>query len=189
VNVVEEQWFFTHCQLTGFSGVNGGPNGINHPPLTVLGHFLGLASAVWNQAEPRFFAFLVSRAGSQIGAPELGGPDGSGHDEFPLCRVYRGQSDATMRRHDRRGIHWNLAGRFLRLYAGSFPALFLHHYGDCRLQVRPVSGQPGALRVLPRRVNNADCCNLRDSGSLRCMGDRVESSAGNSRRKFKLFVK
>src|SRR6516164_11221370 len=111
VDVVEEQWCFTHCLLTGFSGVNGGPNGINHPALTVLGHFLRLASAVWNQAEPGFVAFAVSRAGPQIGASELGDPDGPGHDEFPLRRVYRGQSDAAMCRHGRRGIHWNLAGR------------------------------------------------------------------------------
>jgi hypothetical protein len=113
VDVVEEQWFFTHCQLTGFSGVNGGPSGINHPALTVLGHFFGLASAVWNQAEPRLFAFLVFCAGSQTGACELGGPDGPGHDEFPLCRIYRAQSNATMCRYDWWGIRWSLAGRFL----------------------------------------------------------------------------
>src|SRR5262249_36942188 len=103
-----EQSFFTHRPLTGFSGVNAGRNGINHLALTVLGNFLGLASAVWNQAEPRCFTFLVCRAGSQTGASELGGSDSPRHDEFPLCRIHLAQSNTSMCRHDRWGIRWNL---------------------------------------------------------------------------------
>jgi hypothetical protein len=59
------------------SGVNAGANGINQLALTVL----RLASAIWDQGEPRFLAFLVCRAGSQTGASKLGGPDGAGDDE------------------------------------------------------------------------------------------------------------
>jgi hypothetical protein len=89
--------------LTGFSGVNAGPNQINHAALTVPGHFLGLAAAAWNQAKPWRFAFLVCRAGSQNGASELGGPDGPSHLEFPLCRIHLAQNNSSMCRHDRWG--------------------------------------------------------------------------------------
>jgi len=98
-----EQSSFTDRHLTGFSGVNAGPNQINHPALTVPGHFLGLAGTVWNQAKPWRFAFLVCRAGSQTGASELGGPDGPSHLEFPLCRIHLAQNNSSMCRHDRCG--------------------------------------------------------------------------------------
>ena len=82
---------------------------------------LGLASAIWNQAEPRFFAFLVRRTGSQTGTSELGGPDGPGDDEFPLCRIHCAQSNATMRRHDR----WGTPGVWLVGTYASSPVFFL----------------------------------------------------------------
>ena len=69
-----------------------------------LPFFVPAFESVWDQAEPRFFAFLVCRAGAQTGASELGGPDVPGYDEFPLCRIHRAQSNASMRRHDRWGI-------------------------------------------------------------------------------------
>ena len=109
--LVGSKSFFTHRDPTGFSGADAGPIAVNHPAPTVLGHFLGLASTVRDQAEPGFFAFPVCRAGSQTGASELGSPDGPGDDEFPLCRVHLAQGNATMRRHDRWGIHGSLAGR------------------------------------------------------------------------------
>ena len=130
-----KQSFFTHRRLKGFAGINAGPNEIARPALALSGHFLGLASAVWNQVEFICFAFLVCRAGSQTGASQLGGPDDPRHDELPLCRIQLAQSNSSMCRHDRWGISWSLAGRVIRLETGSIPALYLHHSGDCRLQI------------------------------------------------------
>jgi hypothetical protein len=127
--------FFTHGPVHRLSGLNAGKNGINQPALTVF----GLASAIWDQAEPRFSAFLVCRTSSQTGASELGGPDGPGDDEFPLCRIHSAQSNAALRRHHRGGTPWSLARRHVRLQSGYFPSLDFRRFGDCDLQVRPIS--------------------------------------------------
>src|ERR1700722_6558466 len=50
------------------------------------------------------------------------------------------KSNATVRRDDRRSTPWGLARRHVRLQSGFFPCLAVHHFGDCRLQVRSVSG-------------------------------------------------
>jgi hypothetical protein len=92
-----------------------------------------------------------------------------------------------MCRHDRWGISWSLAGRVIRLETGSIPALYLHHSGDCRLQIRPVSEQPGAICILPRGIHNVERRDLRDPGSLRCMENWTESGVGNSRWIIELF--
>ena len=45
--------------------------------------------------------------------------------------------------HDRWGIVRDLAVRYLHLESSSFSDLNFRHFGDCCLQVRRVSGQPG----------------------------------------------
>ncbi len=117
----------------------------------VSGHLFGLTGALRNQAKPGGHPFLVRRTGSQAGASELGGPDGSRDDEFPLCRLDLPQSNPSMCRHDRWGIARNLAGRYLHLESSSFSDLHFYRFGDRCLQVRPVSGQPGTLCLLSRR--------------------------------------
>src|SRR6266436_851256 len=169
-------------QTADFSLANaGGTHRNKYPAFAPRGAFFGPASAIRNQTQPCLPAFVVWRPGAQVRASKLVSLNGVGYDEFSFCWIDRTQSNAALRRHDRRRISWGLAGRHVRFDARSFPVFYFNYSGDCGLQIWPVSRKPGALRLLPGRTNDTDYLNVRHPGSLSGMEHWPESSIGDSR--------